>query len=451
MPIDWGGLATAGLGALGGALGSSGSGRIRYRTPRFIRQNIRDYRDTAEDLYTNPENWAQYPEAMPIGPMSPYEAAALEGYGGLGEAALTLGDLYTGGILGGMNNPYLSGYAGGFSGAPDLWNAAASGGVPQVSAGQVGGAGIDPNLGLFGSTAGINANPNAALRNAMSGNISPYMDALDASFSALDRNFNERTLPALQTLDDQYTGGQGGSGGLKIGQRMLQDLNQRKGEIGAQFAYNATTDALNRQLQGANVASSALLSQSGQDLQGAGLGMDLGRINAALLEGDRNAALTADLSNQGALFNYMNALQMGAGRGAQASSSLANTDLGFLSQLPNAYNVYAGAPNAFGSAGQLFRGITDPLFANEFAREQYTNNLPFMMNQGYGGTLQNLFGMAGGSVQQPSANPWQQALLGGISGYLNYTPPPNVPTINTQPTGNYGALVGAGRNDPLWR
>lgn len=415
-----------GLGSMGGSSGGGGS----FRLPRYMQGTIRDFRDATNDLYGDPSMWPQYPDAPPISPINPWEMAAIGGYGSLGARAGELGDAFTGSLFSGMMNNPAAPYAAGFGNAPNMWNTVAGAGPSTVGPNVA-----DPNLGLYGSTAGIGADPNAAINEMLSGQVdNRFQDALDASFAVQNRNFSERLLPQLGVLDDQYTGGQGGAGGLKVAQRALEDLSQQQTEMSTQAGYSAYIDALNRRDTGANLATQARLTQSGQNLTGAGLGQQLGRFNAG-------QGLTADIANQGAYFDWLNSLGQGAQIGAGAAYNAAAVDQGYLSQIPNAYNLYAGAPNAWGSAGQLMRGLTDPLYANEFARQQYTNSLPFMMNTQYGNQIGNMVNWATPGVSPASANPWIQFGAGALDAWANYQPPP---MMNTDPT-----LINQNTGQPL--
>ncbi len=426
--------------AIGAASGLLGGGSGSTARPKHSKAHIKHSRpiiQMAHDLYQNPGNYPQYPTSTPFGPMNPWEMAMISGYGDLAGMAGDLSGQFSDnlfGMLGGgtASNPYAAGLAG----IPGMLAGSLAGGAPQVAAGQVGGIAqphLNANQGMYGSTAGINADPNAALNSILSGSTAGFDDALNAAFGQSTRNFTERLLPQLNVLDDQFTGGQGGSGALKVGQRALEDLTQQQNELAAQYGYQAHTDAQNRQLQGAGLATDAALSQSAQNLQGAGLGQQFGlnqanlglntaQLNLGAAEGNRNAALQAALSNQGAFFDQLGAMNQAAGVGSAAAGRADQTNLNLLSQIPNVYNLALGGPEAFAAAGGGFRSITDPFYQNEYQREQYNANLPFQMLNQYAQLEGGLFGGSAVGPQVQSDNMWANVIGGGLLGYLNAAP-----------------------------
>lgn len=438
--MTWGAVAGAAASVVGGYLSGKGQKQQTYIPRRATKDAERDrlaamsnalYGGTrrqpggglagsAEDLYTNPENFPEY-APRPFSDPNAYELAGIDQLGGFATSAFPeLYGRYADTTMSGAADGGVDAYTQSFRDVLPKIQSYFGGGAPQISGGNVNLSPVElSNQQFLPSGAGawtpnvtptVTADANPTLQNLLSGDadVRGLNGAVSSYLAPMMEQFNQQILPSLQRADAAATGGQSSAGALKASQRTLEEIGQNANQYATGLLYDASQRGLDRAGAAAGLVTQGRQQDAGLGLQAADLGQrglfgaggltldqfsrNLGRdeLMARILEGNADRNVSVGTANAGLQQSYMDQLLSGAALGVDAGVAGQKNKLGFAGLFPSLMETGMMGPQALSLAGTGLRGLLDPYAKYNADRFTYEENLPYQMSNQWTGILQGL-------------------------------------------------------------
>lgn len=380
---------------------------------------------SAEDLYTNPDNFPEF-APRPFTDPNAYELSGIEQLGGFATTAFPeLYQRYADTAFDGMDGEGVDGYVQSFRDVLPKMQQYFQNGPGRIEAPTVG---FNPNVELRDQqilpeqmggwrpnvAPTVTADANPTLQRMLSGNadVQGLTGAVDAYLKPIMENFNSQVLPSLQRADAAATGGQSSAGALKASQRVLEGVGEGVNRYTQGLLYDASQRGLDRAgaaaglvtqgrqqdastgLAAEELGQRGLFGSRGIDLDlyrtNLGTGLSYDQLMANLMEGNADRSLTAGTANAGLGLDFGNQL-LDLGRlGAGTADSSARTKMGFAQLMPNLIQTGMAGPQALLQAGSGLRGLMDPYAKYNADRFSYEQNLPYQMNSEWMNILRGL-------------------------------------------------------------
>ena len=365
-----------------------------------------------QDLYTNPDNWAQY-GPRPFSDINGYEEGAIEGLGNF--ATQEFPGLYQD-YSDTVRDQVMNG------GESDRYSEAFGGLMPQLQQEfsqrpeMYAGGNVDFQAGVGNQTT---ADPNAAINRMLSGNLDTehFQGAMNSYLQPIMEQYNEQLLPGMFRADAAATGGQSSAGALKAAQRVQEQIGEGANAYGQGLLYNASQSALNRMGQGAGMAQQGRAIDVGNQLAAQGMNMQN-------LQGNADRGLGGYQANAAVGSDYRSGLLQGSGYGASSASDADRNRYAFSSQMPDVMTGALAGPQALGVAGAATRAFADQEAGYNAGEFNYYEQQPFQMGNAWQEQLQGAAPPGGVPAQTTPvgvANPTAAAINSGImAGLANY-------------------------------
>lgn len=377
---------------------------------------------SAEDLYTNPDNFPEY-GPRPFSDPNPYELAGIEQLGGFATTAFPeLYQRYADTSFDGLDGSGVDGYVESFRSVLPRMQEFFGGGAPRID--DPANVSFNPSVELRGQqmlpqdlggwrpgvAPSVNADANPAIQKMLSGNadVQGLTGAVDAYLKPIMENFNSQVLPSLQRADAAATGGQSSAGALKGAQRVLEgvgtDVNRytqgllydasQRGLDRAGMAANLVTQAKqqdqSQRLAAEGVAQQGLFGSRGFDLDAFRTGLSADQLRMLAATGNADRRLQAGTANAGLKLQHGNQLLDAAGLGAETTLGGGRLQQGFAQMMPELIRTGMIGPQALSLAGTGLRGLLDPYAKYASDKFTYEQNLPYEMSDRWTGILRGL-------------------------------------------------------------
>lgn len=470
--MSWAVTASAAASVVGGYLSGKGQKQKTYIPRRATKNAERDrlsamsqalyggsrrnpnggLSGSAEDLYTNPENFPEY-APRPFSDPNPYELAGIEQLGGFATTAFPeLYQRYADTSFDGLDGSGVDAYTDSFRSVLPRMQEFFGGPAPRID--DAPNVSFNPSVELRGQqmipeelggwrpgvASSVNADANPAIQRMLSGNadVQGLTGAVDAYLQPIMENFNKQVLPSLQRADAAATGGQSSAGALKGAQRVLEgvgtDVNRytqgllydasQRGLDRAGLAANLVTQAKqqdqSQRLAAEGLAQQGLFGSRGFDLDAFRTGLSADQLRMLAATGNADRRLQAGTANAGLQLQYGNQLLDAAGLGAETTLGGGRLKQGFAGMMPELIRTGMIGPQALSLAGTGLRGLLDPYARYAADKFTYEENLPYEMSDRWTGILR---GLAPQTTAPAQANQGSGGNVGaGLAGMLSMFP-----------------------------
>jgi len=401
---------------MGGGSGGGGNSTTVQKADPWVGQQpyLYDVFNSAQGVYKNPQQYPQYYQGDTVANMDPLQQQGIQGQANWATQQFPqLFNPFAGSTQNLMaGNTGSTGFANGVSSSvlPALTDTLSKTPTSQIGNQQLDLSRFMPNV----NTNPITADPNAAIGSMLSGQVNTQGlgAAYDAATQPMINQFNRQIMPALRS-EEILTGQLGGSRGDIAQGLAASDLTQQLSNVAGTMGYNAYQDAQARQGQGAQLATNALLNQSGLGLQGYQTAGNLAGTQAGL-------NLQSDVARAGDKQSQVNAL---LGGGNLAQNALAGVDTNMFrgaSLYPSVLQASQMPFQAQQQAGAQLQGQNQNEINADISKWDYGQQLPMNMLDWYSSLVQgNNWGGSTTGTQKTntSSNPITGALGGAATGY----------------------------------